>query len=45
MAHFDVRGDAPILPNLEHKRVLRGHRERVAIDPKRSSDCRDRHPP
>ena len=36
MALFDVCRDAPILPQLEHKRTLRGHHECVAIDPKRS---------
>ncbi len=36
VALFDVCRDAPILPQLEHKRTLRGHHECVAIDPKRS---------
>ncbi len=35
VALFDVCRDAPILPQLEHKRTLRGHHECVAIDPKR----------
>ena len=34
MAHFDVCRDAPILPQLEHKRTLRGQRECVANETK-----------
>ncbi len=33
LALFDVRRDAAICPESEHKPTLRGHRECVAIDP------------
>ena len=34
LAPFDIRRDAPILPQLEHKRTLLRDRECAAFDPK-----------